>query len=161
MLIQEPARAVPLAAWVGYVTIVFFSNGILPGPDATQLDGATWVEVRDLSLNFWLVAPLLNLPFAPTVHPGLEAIFNWLLAWAAAFGGFLSDGRPGRSAGTTSNSMLPVLAGMQFLTNAVLLPYLVRRGYWRSCDHRRVEAAGPHPRRCGHCCYRVGSVRAA
>ncbi|KAL1508179.1 hypothetical protein AB1Y20_004299 [Prymnesium parvum] len=170
-LIQEPARAVPLAAWVGYVTIVFFSNGILPGPDATQLDGATWVEVRDLSLNFWLVAPLLNLPFAPTVHPGLEAIFNWLLAWAAAFGGFLSDGRPGRSAGTTSNSMLPVLAGMQaffgptppqihrvrhhhthlspplqrprtppptaasirtmstrqFLTNAVLLPYLVTR----------------------------------
>ena len=47
-LIQEPIRAIPLAAWLAYVSIVFFSNGILPGPDATQLDPATWVEVRDV-----------------------------------------------------------------------------------------------------------------
>ena len=46
-------------------------------------------------LNFWLVAPALNLPFAPVVHPGLEGIFNLLLAWAAAFAGFLADGRAG------------------------------------------------------------------
>ena len=122
-LIAEPIRAVPLVAWVAYVSIVFFSNGILPGPDATQLDGATWEEVLGLSLNFWLVAPALGLPFAPVLHPGLEAIFNLLLAWAAAYAGFLSDGRPGRPSG----SMAPVAAGMQLLTNAFLLPYLVVR----------------------------------
>jgi len=122
-LIAEPIRALPLFAWGAYVSIVFFSNGILPGPDATQLDPATWEEVLGLSLNFWLVAPLLNLPFSPVVHPGLEAIFNLLLAWAACFAGFLADGRPGRASG----SMLPVAAGMQFLTNAFLLPYLVYR----------------------------------
>ena len=122
-LIAEPIRALPLATWAAYCSIVFFSNGILPGPDATQFDPATWDEVLGLSLNFWLVAPLLHLPFSPVLHPGLEAIFNLLLAWAAAFAGFLSDGRPGRASG----SMLPVAAGMQFLTNAFLLPYLVYR----------------------------------
>ena len=122
-LIAEPVRALPLVAWGAYVSIVFFSNGILPGPDATQLDPATWDEVLGLSLNFWLVAPLLQLPFSPVLHPGLEAIFNLLLAYAACFAGFLSDGRPGRPSG----SMLPVAAGMQFLTNAFLLPYLVYR----------------------------------
>jgi len=122
-LIAEPIRAVPLILWGLYVSIVFFSNGILPGPDATQLDGATWDEVFGLSINFWLISPLLNLPFAAVIHPGLEGIFNLLLAWAALFAGFLSDGRPGR----TSGSMVPVVAGMQFLTNAFLLPYLVFR----------------------------------
>lgn len=122
-IIAEPVRAVPAVTWLAYVSIVFFSNDILPGPDATQLDGATWGEVLGLSLNFWLVAPLLHLPFSPALHPGLEGIFNLLLAWAAAFAGFLADGRPGRASG----SMLPVIAGMQFLTNAVLLPYLVVR----------------------------------
>ena len=70
-----------------------------------------------------LVAPLLGLPFSPAIHPGLEGLFNLLLAWAACFAGFLSDGRPGRPSG----SMLPVAGGMQFLTNAFLLPYLVYR----------------------------------
>jgi ketosteroid isomerase-like protein len=122
-IIAEPVRALPAAAWLAYVSIVFFSNGILPGPDATQLDSATWQEVLGLSLNFWLVAPLLHLPFSPALHPGLEGIFNLLLAWAAAFAGFLADGRPGRASG----SMLPTIGGMQLLTNAVLLPYLVVR----------------------------------
>ena len=45
-IIKEPVRAVPLVAWALYCFILFFSNGILPGPDATQLDPATWVEVR-------------------------------------------------------------------------------------------------------------------
>eukprot|EP00613_Pedinella_sp_CCMP2098_P055662 CAMPEP_0171896252 /NCGR_PEP_ID=MMETSP0992-20121227/47473_1 /TAXON_ID=483369 /ORGANISM="non described non described, Strain CCMP2098" /LENGTH=227 /DNA_ID=CAMNT_0012524241 /DNA_START=281 /DNA_END=961 /DNA_ORIENTATION=+ len=85
-----------------------------PGPDATQLDPATWQEVVDLSLNFFLVAPLLHLPFSPALHPGLEGVFNLLLAWAAAFSGFAADGRKGRPHG----SMVPTLAGMQLLTNA-------------------------------------------
>ena len=108
-IIKEPVRAVPLVAWGLYCFILFFSNGILPGPDATQLDMATWVEVRDLSLNFWLIAPGLGLPFAPTVHPGLEAIFNGLLAWAAAFGGFVVDGRRGRPSGSMVPHPTPVL----------------------------------------------------
>lgn len=122
-LIKEPIRGVPLVAWGLYCTIVFFSNGILPGPDATQLDAATWKEVLDLSLNFWLISPLLNLPIAATVHPGLELIFNFLLAWAAAFGGFLVDGRKGRPSG----SMVPTVLWMQLLTNAFFLPYLATR----------------------------------
>ena len=44
--IQEPARALPLVAVGLYVPIVFFSNGILPGPDATQLGARPlWVSV--------------------------------------------------------------------------------------------------------------------
>jgi len=122
-LIAEPIRAIPLVTSVAYVTIVFFSNGILPGPDATQFDPSTWKEVLELSLNFWLISPLLSLPFAPVLHPGLEGIFNLLLAWAALFAGFLADGRPGRPQG----SMLPTVIGMQLLTNAFYLPYLANR----------------------------------
>mmetsp|Transcript_8225 Transcript_8225/g.10118 ORF Transcript_8225/g.10118 Transcript_8225/m.10118 type:complete len:489 (+) Transcript_8225:87-1553(+) len=123
-LLEEPVRAVPLAVWVCYCYIVFFSNGVLPGADATQLELRTWEEVRDLSLNFFLVAPLLHLPFSPVVHPGLEGIFNWLLSWAGLFGGFLSDEREKKS-----NLMPfgPTVIGMQFLTSAFLLPYLGTR----------------------------------
>lgn len=122
-IIAEPIRALPLTLWGLYVTIVFFSNGILPGPDATQLDPATWEEVKSLSINFWQIAPALGLPFAPVLHPGLEAIFNTMLVWAACWAGFLVDGRPGRPHG----SFLPTVIGMQALTNAFLLPYLAYR----------------------------------
>ena len=67
-LIAEPVRAIPLVAWGAYVSIVFFSNGILPGPDATQLDPATWDEVLGLSLNFW------SAPRARTAEPLPEAL---------------------------------------------------------------------------------------
>jgi len=122
-LISEPIRALPLFVFVSYVVIVFLSNGILPGKDALAFEQATWEEVRDLSLNYWLISPLLQLPFAPVLHPGLEGIFNLLLAWAGLFAGFMSDGRPGRPSG----SMLGTVIGMQFLTNAIYLPYLVTR----------------------------------
>ena len=84
--------------------------------------------MRDLSLNFFFVAPALRLPFSPVVHPVLEAVFNLVLAWAAAFAAFASDGvvPPGRG-GSGRSSMWPTLLGMQFLTNAVLLPYLALR----------------------------------
>jgi hypothetical protein len=67
-LLAEPLRAVPLATWAAYCYAVFFSDA-LPGPDATQLDPATWTEVVGLSLNFAFVAPLLHLPFSPVLHP--------------------------------------------------------------------------------------------
>ena len=68
-LIADPQRAVPLATWLAYVYFVFFSHALLPGPDVTQLDPATWTEVIGLSLNFGFVSPVLQLPFSPVLHP--------------------------------------------------------------------------------------------
>ena len=120
----EPIRFVPAAIWVAYMYILFVSDGILPGVNALALEQRTWEEVRDLSLNFFLVAPSLNLPFSPVVHPMLEGVFNLLLAWAAMFAGFLSDERKDKP------NLLPfgpMLVGMQFLTSGFLLPYLFTR----------------------------------
>jgi len=123
-LIEEPVRAIPTLCWILYIYIVFFSNGILPGADALQLDPNTWKEVLDLSINFFLVAPLLKLPFSPVVHPMLEGVFNFLLAWAALFVGFLSDDREDKP---NTLPMLPIVVGMQLLTSAFYLPYLASR----------------------------------
>ena len=123
-LLQEPIRILPLVTWGLYMYVVFFSNGILPGANALSLEVRTWEEVRDLSLNFLLVAPILHLPFSPTVHPMLEGIFNLLLSWAAMFVGFLSDERDNKPNRFPFGVMV---VGMQFLTSAFLLPYLVTR----------------------------------
>lgn len=123
-LSQEPARWIPLLSWVAYMYIVFFSDGILPGSNALQLEQRTWEEVLNLSLNFFLVSPLLNLPFSPSVHPMLEGVFNLLLSWAAMFAGFLSDDRRRKP---NLLPMFPIVIGMQFLTSAFLLPYLATR----------------------------------
>ena len=120
----EPIRLIPAAIWVAYMYILFISDGILPGANALALEQRTWEEVRDLSLNFFLVSPALNLPFSPVVHPMLEGVFNLLLAWAAMFAGFLSDERKDKP------NLLPfgpMLVGMQFLTSGFLLPYLFSR----------------------------------
>ena len=121
---DEPVRLIPIAVWAAYMYIVFFSDGILPGANALQLEQRTWEEVRDLSLNFFLVSPLLNLPFAPVVHPMLEGVFNILLAWAALFAGFFSDERKDKP---NLLPLVPTVVGMQFLTSAFLLPYLATR----------------------------------
>jgi len=123
-LIEEPVRAIPLVLWGLYMYIVFFSNGILPGADALQLEQRTWEEVLNLSLNFFMVAPILNLPFSPVIHPGLEGIFNLLLSWAAMFAGFLSDEREEKP---NLLPLFPIVVGMQFLTSAFYLPYLASR----------------------------------
>ena len=120
----EPIRIIPLITWAAYMYIVFFSDGILPGANALQLEQRTWEEVRDLSLNFFFVSPLLSLSFSPVVHPMLEGVFNILLAWAALFSGFLSDDRVRKP---NLLPFLPTVIGMQFLTSAFLLPYLATR----------------------------------
>lgn len=120
---REPVRLLPLVVWITYCYVVFFSDWFF-GVPVQALESRTWEEVRDLSLNFFLVAPILGLPFAPVVHPGLEAIFNLLLSWAAMFAGFLTDDRPQKP---NPLPMLPTVIGMQFLTSAFLLPYLATR----------------------------------
>lgn len=120
---EEPLRMVPAVVWLTYIYVVFFSTWFF-GLPATAFEVRTWEEVRDLSLNFFLVSPILGLPFAPIVHPGLEGIFNLLLSWAAMFAGFLSDDRKRKP---NLLPMLPTVVGMQFLTSAFLLPYLATR----------------------------------
>lgn len=120
---EEPVRLVPVTVWATYMYVVFFSSWFF-GLPATSLEVRTWEEVRDLSLNFFLVSPILGLPFAPVIHPGLEGIFNLLLSWAAMFAGFLSDERKRKP---NLLPILPTVVGMQFLTSAFLLPYLATR----------------------------------
>lgn len=120
---EEPVRLIPTITWATYIYVVFFSSWFF-GLPATALEVRTWEEVRDLSLNFFFVSPILDLPFAPVVHPGLEGIFNLLLSWAAMFAGFLSDDRKRKP---NLLPMLPTVIGMQFLTSAFLLPYLATR----------------------------------
>jgi SnoaL-like domain len=124
LLDREPVRWIPVAMWAKYMYVVFFSDGILPGANALALEERTWKEVLDLSLNFFLVAPILHLPFSPVVHPMLEAVFNLLLSWAALFAGFLSDDRRDKP---NVIPFLPTVVGMQLLTSAFLLPYLATR----------------------------------
>lgn len=57
-LLESPIRVVPFAGWLFYCYFLFISN-YAPGPNALALDPATWQEVRDLSLNFWLVMPAI------------------------------------------------------------------------------------------------------
>ena len=139
-LLDSPIKAVPLAGFLWYCYFVFLST-IAPGPNALSLDPATWAEVRDLSLNFWLIVPLASPKSAPVLHPVLEGVFNGLLAWAALFSGFMIDGKAAPSPLQTGqqveedgeenekkkNAFLPYVLGMQLLTNAIYLPYLVLR----------------------------------
>ena len=60
--IDSPIKAIPAAAWLFYCWFLFLSN-VAPGPNALQLDPATWEEVKNLSLNFWLVLPLAGRPY--------------------------------------------------------------------------------------------------
>jgi ABC-type Co2+ transport system permease subunit len=111
---EEPIRLVPLALWFAYIYVVFLSDWFF-GLPATALEQRTWEEARD----FFFVSPILNLPFAPVLHPMLEGVFNLLLSLAALFVGFLSDDRRDKP---NVLPMLPMVAGMQFLASAFLLP---------------------------------------
>jgi hypothetical protein len=123
---KEPQRWVPFTAWILYLYVVFLSDGILPGANALALEQRTWEEVRGLSLNFAFVSPMLHLPFSPSMHPYLEAVFNGLLAYAGLFAGFLVEDDDSKKIGK-GLAYGPIVVGMQFLTSAFLLPYLAFR----------------------------------
>lgn len=120
--ITEPIRAIPFTAWLFYCWYLFISD-IAPGVNALQLDPATWQLVKDLSLNFWLILPIFFSDSAPVLHPVMEGLFNLVLAWSGLFAGLLIDGKRKNE----KNEFLPSLVGMQFLTNAIYLPYLFNR----------------------------------
>ena len=94
-LTNDPKRWLPFVAWVTYVYVVYFSNGILPGKDLFHTDAKAWEEVQNLSFNFLFVAPALHLPTAAKLNPVLEGLFNGILAWSFMYIGFLSDKRSG------------------------------------------------------------------
>lgn len=135
-IIAEPFRLLPLSAWLFYCWYVFLSD-LAPGPNALTLDPFTWNEVYRLSLNYLLILPIISPSNAADVHPILEGVFNLVLLWATLFTGFLIDGKeliPLSSSEKklgkeqeTRNNMVPVVLGMQLLTNAFYLPYLVVR----------------------------------
>ena len=148
-IIQEPQRLFAVGAWVFYVWYVFLSD-VAPGPNALTLDPKTWNEVFHLSFNYLLISPVFIPSLAPVEHPWLESLFNVVLLYATLFFGFVTDGKPNNipilssttsntdSSPTTtattdaateseSNAMVPTLIGMQLLTNAFLLPYLITR----------------------------------
>ena len=95
------------------------------------LEQRTWEEVRNLSINFFIISPALHLPLSPAVHPMFGGGFNLLLAWAVLFTGFLLDEC------AENPNLLPfgqMLIGMQFLTSGSLLPYLFTRTSERSTE---------------------------
>jgi hypothetical protein len=149
-IIAEPARLLPLSAWMFYCWFVFLSD-LAPGPNALTLDPFTWNEVIKLSLNYLLILPIFSPANAADVHPILEGVFNVMLLWATLFAGFLVDGKetiPQSSKekqlglpSTTRNNMLPIVLGMQLLTNAFYLPYLVVRNPSLSVSNSKLNTA--------------------
>lgn len=125
-LTREPRRWFPFFAWVSYVYIVYYSNGILPGKDIFHADPKTWKEVQELTFNFLFFAPAAGLPTAAKLNPVLEGLFNGLLAWSFMFCGFLSDERSGigpyGERGTNSRYYQQIIENQeQILDNGVVL----------------------------------------
>jgi hypothetical protein len=133
--ISDPIRIIPTIAWLFYVWYLFLSN-IAPGVNALALDPATWIEVKNLSINFWLILPIFSPQYAPLLHPILEGIFNFVLVYAALFVGFIIDGKTTQR--ENQNEMLFTVIVMQFLTNAVYLPYLINRTSERDKNQSRI-----------------------
>lgn len=113
-------RWLPAVAWVVYVGYLLLSPWP-PGESLLRVQPDTLREAVDLSLNFWLVLPLLWPDTAPSLNPVLEGVFNFVVAWGLLFWGFLIDGRHQRW------PMLPFLLGTTFLTNVFYLPWLALR----------------------------------
>ena len=77
---------------ITYIYILLLSppGQLVPGEPAWAIRPETIQEILNESLNFFLVLPLLNLAGihyikAPTVHPIIEALFNFAEAWIFMF----------------------------------------------------------------------------
>ncbi len=110
-----------------YVLLLSPPGQLVPGEPAWAMRPETIQEILNESLNFFLILPLLNLTGlhyieAPTVHPILEALFNFAEAWIFMFLPLLLADR--------STAHLPkilIWSMAMFGTNAVLTPYMALR----------------------------------
>lgn len=111
-----------------YLGLLLLSpSGWLPGDPVWAIQPDTLQEITDESINFFFVLPILNqLGFhamqAPTVHPVMQAFFNFAEAWIFMFLPLLLlDPRGGR----LPKVLIWSLA--MFLTNVFLMPYMAAR----------------------------------
>ena len=132
---RQTGKSRSFLAWVfwlmaiAYIYILLLSppGQLLPGEPAWAIRPETIQEILNESLNFFLILPLLNLVGihymeAPTVHPALEALFNFAEAWIFMFLPLLLADR--------STAHLPkilIWSMAMFGTNAVLTPYMALR----------------------------------
>ena len=114
---------------IAYIYILLLSppGQLIPGEPAWAIKPETIEEIGNESLNFFLILPLLNLLGihyleAPTVHPVLEALFNFAEAWIFMF-------LPLLLVDIRSNHLPKILIWSlaMFGTNAVLTPYMALR----------------------------------
>ncbi len=130
--IPKSQRFVAVVFWsmaIAYIYLLLLSppGQLIPGEPIWAIQPETIQEILHESLNFFLILPLLNLVGihyleAPTVHPMLEALFNFAEAWIFMFLPLLlSD----RKLNHLPKTLIWSLA--MFGTNAVLTPYMALR----------------------------------
>ncbi|EEE61135.1 hypothetical protein OsJ_15072 [Oryza sativa Japonica Group] len=121
-------RATLWGAEAAYILWLFLLP-YAPGDPVWGISQATISDLIGLSLNFFLILPLLNsagvhLLESPVLHPVAEGLFNFVIAWTLLFAPLLfTDSRRDRFKGS-----LDLLWGFQmFLTNTFLIPYMAIR----------------------------------
>ncbi|ALF54576.1 hypothetical protein ACX27_19760 [Nostoc piscinale CENA21] len=105
------------SVWLVYVGYLLLSD-IPPGESLLHITTKTLEEIFNLSMNFWLVLPIIFPTEAPVSNPTLEGLFNIVMSWGLLFWGFIIDGR---------NQRFPIitfLLGTALLTNVFFLPWL-------------------------------------
>jgi len=105
------------SVWLIYIGYLLLSD-FPPGLSLLHITSKTLQEILSLSLNFWLVLPIIFPSEAPVNNPALEGLFNIVVTWGILFWGFVIDGRNQRF------SIITFLIGTAFLTNLFFLPWL-------------------------------------
>lgn len=130
-------RVLQVALWVmeGVYICWLFLLPYAPGDPVWAIKPYTIKILLDLSLNFFFILPLANsagfhLMEAPVLHPTVEALFNFVIAWTMMFAPLLfTDCKRDRFGG----SLEALWVVQMFLTNTLLIPYMaIRLGATRS-----------------------------
>jgi hypothetical protein len=130
-------RVLQVALWVMEGVYIFwlFLLPYAPGDPVWAIKPYTIKILLDLSLNFFFILPLANsagfhLMEAPVLHPTVEALFNFVIAWTMMFAPLLfTDCKKNRFGG----SLEALWVVQMFLTNTLLIPYMaIRLGASRS-----------------------------
>ncbi|NEO28918.1 MAG: nuclear transport factor 2 family protein [Symploca sp. SIO3C6] len=132
--VEPNQRRLSVLLWIlsaAYIYILLLSppGQIVPGEPAWAIQPETLQEIFDESLNFFFVLPVLNAVGinylnSPTIHPVIEALFNFAEAWIFMFLPLmLIDQRAGNL------PKLPIWSMAMFLTNGIICPYMALRQY--------------------------------